>query len=76
MNLNTSKTGPEADLVNIKSRGYLTHPNNKIFKIFKLLELSFTKFADAHNVFEDASEFFFKSKYNLIFHVLNIEQMY
>ncbi|KAL5245800.1 hypothetical protein ACI65C_013168, partial [Semiaphis heraclei] len=51
-NLNTSKTGPEADLVNIKSRGFLTHPNNNIFKIFKSFELSFTEFADAPNVFE------------------------
>jgi len=44
--------------VNIKSRGYLTHPNNNIFKIFKSLELSFTKFADAPYVFEVASEYF------------------
>ncbi|XP_050063214.1 uncharacterized protein LOC126552537 [Aphis gossypii] len=57
-NLNTSQTGPEADLVNIKNRGYLTHPNNNIFKIFKLLELSFAKFANTPNVFEDAFEHF------------------
>lgn len=38
-NLNTYSTaGSEADLVNAKTRGYLTHPDRNLFIILKNLE--------------------------------------
>lgn len=42
-----------------KSRGYrLTHPNSKLFKILKTLEISFNKFANLPNVFEQTCDYF------------------
>lgn len=52
-NLNTTVYGTNTDLVIAKSRGYLSHPNSNLFRIIKTLELSFTKFKDSQNVFED-----------------------
>jgi len=32
-----SAVGPEADLVQMKSRGFLTHPDRNLYKILKKL---------------------------------------
>jgi len=66
-NLNTTAYGTNADLVMAKSRGYLSHPNSNLFRIIKSLELSFTKFKDSQNVFEEAFEDFLKKKISFRF---------
>lgn len=40
----------------MKTRGYLTHPNNNVYTIIKLFETCFEKFADSSSVFEDTYE--------------------
>lgn len=62
INLNSTTAGPEADLLNEKTRGYLTHPNNNLYKILKTLEVSFTKFANSPNVFEETCNELFDTK--------------
>ncbi|KAE9522491.1 hypothetical protein AGLY_017152 [Aphis glycines] len=52
-----------ADLVNLKTRGFLTHPNHHIYTIIKFLETSFSIYADSINVFEDTYEDFFKNEH-------------
>jgi len=44
---------PAADFVNVKTRGYLTHPNHHVYLIIKSFELCFEKYADSPTVFED-----------------------
>jgi len=66
-NLNTTTYGTNADLIIAKSRGYLSHPNSNLFIIIKSLELSFTKFKDSPDVFEEAFEDFFKKKISFKF---------
>lgn len=51
-----------ADLVNLKTRGFLMHPSHQMFHIIKCLESSFIKFADSFNVFEETYEDFFKNE--------------
>lgn len=43
---------PEAALINLKSRGGLTHPNKFIFKILSNVENSFLKFSESIDVFD------------------------
>jgi len=43
---------PEAELVNLKTRGFLTHPNKNLYLIIKLIEVYFEKHAESSNVFE------------------------
>ncbi|KAF0701702.1 Uncharacterized protein FWK35_00037271, partial [Aphis craccivora] len=50
----------EGVLVNLKSRGFLTNPDQNLFNILKLLESCFVKHASSQNVFEDTFEEFFK----------------
>lgn len=50
---------PEATLVNLKSKGGLTHPNVFVFNILSAVELSFEKFCDNNDVFELTLENFF-----------------
>jgi hypothetical protein len=50
----------EATLVHLKSRGFLTNPDQNLFHILKLLESCFAKHASSQNVFEDTFEEFFK----------------
>lgn len=52
--------GREGVLVNLKSRGFLTNPDQNLFNILKLLETCFVKHANSQNVFEDTFEEFFK----------------
>lgn len=47
---------PDADLVNMKTRGFLSHPNHHLYTIIKMFETSFEKHADSLNVFEDTYE--------------------
>jgi len=42
-----------ADLVILKTRGFLTHPNNTLYKILETLEVCFIKHAVSLNPFED-----------------------
>lgn len=53
---------PAADLVNLKTRGFLIHPNSQILNLIKSLEISVEKFSDSLNVFEDTYEDFFKTE--------------
>lgn len=46
-------TSAEADLVNLKSSGYLTHPNQNLFLMLRKLEECFKKHADSIHVFEN-----------------------
>lgn len=55
----------EAVLVNLKSRGFLTNPDQHLFNILKLLESCFAKHASSQNLFEDTFEEFFKIKISL-----------
>lgn len=47
---------PDADLVNMKTRGFLSHPNHHLYTIIKMFETSFEKHTDSLNVFEDTYE--------------------
>jgi len=51
--------GTEADLLNNKSRGYLTHPDRNLYLILKHLETCFSKHAASHDVFENTFNEFF-----------------
>lgn len=51
-NLNSS-FGPEADLVQAKSKGYLTHPDHNLYIILKKLEHCFGKYCRSNDVFEE-----------------------
>jgi len=68
--LNSLKSGygqviiQEAELVNLKTSGFLTHPNKNLYLIIKLIEVCFEKHAESLNVFEDTYEDFFSRKYN------------
>lgn len=66
-NLNSSCTSSEAELVNMKSKGYLTHPSQKLYLILKNLELSFVKHADSIDVFDKTYTDFINTYYNLSF---------
>jgi len=46
----------DADFVNTKTRGFLSHPNQHLHTIIKMFETSFEKHADSLNVFEDTYE--------------------
>jgi len=59
-NLNNSAVGREADLVQAKSRGYLTHSDHNLYIILKQLEICFSKHANSNNVLEDTYNEFFK----------------
>jgi len=54
-----SAVGPEADLVQMKSRGFLTHPDRNLYKILKKLEICFSKHVNSNDVFEDTYNDFF-----------------
>jgi len=60
-------TSAEALLVNLKSRGYLTHPNNNLFQMLKNLESCFILHANSNNVFEETLDDFFNKYSNLTF---------
>jgi len=50
---------PAADLVNLKTRGFLTHVNQNLFQIIQVLETCFLKNASSANPFDDTFEEFF-----------------
>lgn len=50
-----------------KSRGYLTHSNSYIFILLKALNISFTKFADSPNVFDQTCDDFFQTSSTIKF---------
>jgi len=43
---------PEADLVNVKTREFLTHPNKNVYMIMKFIEMCSEKYVGSPNVFE------------------------
>jgi len=49
----------ESELVNLKSKGFLTHPSGNLYKILKVLETCFCKHASAGGVFENTYNEFF-----------------
>jgi len=52
---------PAADLVNLKTRGFLTHVNQNMFQIIQVLEVCFLKHAGSANPFDDTFEEFFST---------------
>lgn len=68
-NLNTSGAGigKEADLINAKTRGYLTYPNSNLYIIVKRIEECFAVHANSSDVFENTYEEFFKQNMTLKF---------
>jgi len=58
---------PEADLVNLKTRVFLIHPNKNVYMLTKLIEMCFEKHAESPNVFEDTYEEFFSKNIRLTF---------
>jgi len=66
-NLNTSTVGSEADLLNNKTRGCLTHPDRNLYLILKHLETCFSKHATSCDVFEDTYNEFFSLNIGLKF---------
>lgn len=67
-NLNSSPVGSEAALVNLKSKGYLTHPDHNLFKILKKLEECFKIHCTSNDVFEDTYNDFFQTNSSIKFH--------
>lgn len=65
-NLNSSSS-PEAELVYLKSRGYLTHPSQNVFLILRSLELSFVKHAGSIDVFNETLSDFLSTNNSLTF---------
>lgn len=58
---------PEAQLVNLKSRGFLTHPDNNFYILIRQIEISFSIHAQSPNVFEDTVDHFFSNNYIIPF---------
>ena len=57
----------QTDMVNIKSRGGLTHPNINLFSLFLKLEELFEKHRKKNNVYRDVINEFFQSQYAVSF---------
>ena len=57
-----TSSNPAADLVNLKTRGFLTHPNHYLFKLLESLELCFMKHAESLSPFDDTHEEFFQTE--------------
>jgi len=55
-------SNPAADLVNLKTQGFLTHPNHYLFKLLESLELCFMKHAESSSPFDDTYEEFFQAE--------------
>ena len=53
MKNNTNNIGSESEIVNLKTRGFLIHPNNHLYKILQMLEISFCKHANSKDVFDN-----------------------
>lgn len=47
---------PEADLVNCKTKGWLTHPNMHLFDLFKCTEEHFAKHASDRDVYDKTND--------------------
>jgi len=52
-------SNPAADLVNLKTRRFLTHFNQNLFQIIQVLKTCFLKNASSANSFDDTFEEFF-----------------
>ncbi|KAF0687820.1 Uncharacterized protein FWK35_00036204, partial [Aphis craccivora] len=65
--LNTSEgqIGKEADLVQSKTKGYLTYPDSNLYKIIKQLEECFALNASSNDVFESTCNEFFTRNLNI-----------
>ncbi|KAF0734603.1 Transposable element P transposase [Aphis craccivora] len=58
---------PDAELVNLKTRGFLTHPNKNLYLIIQMIEVCFEIHAESPNVFEETCEDFFSRNFKLTF---------
>lgn len=56
-------TTNHAELVNLKSRGYLTHPDSNFYVLLRSIESSFMKHANSAHVFDDTVEDFISNNY-------------
>lgn len=68
-NINTSGAGigKEADLIQAKTRGYLTYPSSNLYIIVKCFEECFAIHSNSSDVFQDTYETFFKQNFTLKF---------
>lgn len=66
-NLSNSSNMSAAHLVNLKSRGYLIHPESNFYLLIRLIEMSFVKYANSQNVFEETIDDFFDKNYVIPF---------
>ena len=57
----------EAQLIHLKSKGFLTYPDGNFFMIIRLIETSFEIHAKSPNVFDDTVEHFFNNNYIIPF---------
>lgn len=60
-------TSNYAELVNLKSRGYLTHPDSYLYVLLRRIESSFMKHANSAQVFDDTVEDFVANNYIIPF---------
>lgn len=51
-----------ADFTNLKTRGFLIHPQHFLFRIIESIELCFVKHAESKDSFTDTYEEFFKTE--------------
>lgn len=56
-----------AQLIHLKSKGFLTYPDGNFFMLIRLIETSFQIHAKSPNVFDDTVEHFFNNNYIIPF---------
>ncbi|KAE9539879.1 hypothetical protein AGLY_005131 [Aphis glycines] len=49
---------PEAELVNLKTRGFLTHPSKNLYLLIQMIEVYFEKDTELSNILEETCEDF------------------
>lgn len=66
-NIDNHSNTQAAKLLNLKSRGYLTHPDSNFFMLLKQIDKCFVKHKDSQNAFDDTVEEFFNNNYLVSF---------
>ena len=62
-----SSVSNAAQLVHLKSKGFLIHQDSNFFILVRLIETSFAINANSPNVFDDTVEHFFNNNYTIPF---------
>ena len=63
LNTSVNLIGKKADLINMKTKGFLTYPNSNLYIIIKHIEECFAIHANSNDVFEKTFEEVLKKKY-------------